>query len=113
MKKSKVAPLLLVASIGAGAGAASVAIASTAGAAIHQSMAPVTKMGKLAKIDSKSSFTFDVGMHHYIVKVDAMTHIKLDDKSVKLSKLKVGDTLTVHGPLEMGEIDATSITVQM
>lgn len=110
MKKSRFAPVLLAASIGAGA---MLAIPTTAGATTDHSMAPVTKMGRLAKIDSKTTFTLDVGMHHYVVKIDAMTHIKLDNKAVKLARLKVGDTLTVRGPLEMGEIDATSVTAQM
>jgi hypothetical protein len=113
MKNNRIARLILVASIGVGAGAASVAAAEAGGAAVHRSMAPVTKMGKLAKIDSKTTFTLDVGMHHYVVKVDDMTHIKLDNKDVALSKLKVGDTLTVRGPLEMGTIDATSVSVAM
>lgn len=113
MKRTRIAPLFLVASIGVSAGAASVAVASPSGAAIHHAMAPITKMGKLARIDSKTTFTLDVGMHHYIVKIDDMTHIKLDKKDVKLSTLKVGDSLTVRGPLEMGTIDATSVTVQM
>lgn len=55
----QVAPLFLVASIGVGA--ASVGAAPVGGAAIHRSMAPVMKMGKLAKIDSKTTFTLDVG----------------------------------------------------
>ncbi|MGB9113442.1 MAG: hypothetical protein WCF24_12050 [Acidimicrobiales bacterium] len=57
----RVTPLFLVASIGVGAGAASVGAAPVGGAAIHRSMAPVMKMGKLAKIDSKTTFTLDVG----------------------------------------------------
>ncbi|MGB9113443.1 MAG: hypothetical protein WCF24_12055 [Acidimicrobiales bacterium] len=47
------------------------------------------------------------------MKIDDMAHIKLDHKDVAPSKLNVGDTLTVHGPLEMGMIDATSICVAM
>ncbi len=113
MRHIRITPLLVVAAIGVGAGAASVAAAPVGGAAIHRSMAPVTKMGKLAKIDSKSTLTLDVGAHHYIVKVDDMTHIKLDHKDVAFSKLKVGDTLTVRGPLEMGTIDASSISAGM
>jgi hypothetical protein len=111
LRQMKIAPLLLVASIGVGAASASVAPAGAT--ATHHSMAPVTKMGKLAKIDSKTTFTLEVGAHHYVVKVDDMTHIKLDNKNVALSKLKVGDTLTVKGPLEMDTIDATSVTVGM
>lgn len=113
MIRTRIAPLLIAASIGMGTGAASIAVAPLGGAAIHHSMAPVTKMGKLAKVDSKTSFTLVVGSHHYLVKIDDMTHIKLDNKEVKLSSLKVGDSLTVHGPLEMGTIDATSITAGM
>ncbi len=70
-------------------------------------------MGKLTKIDSKSSFTMAVGKHDYVVKIDDMTHIRLDDKVVKFTTLKVGDTVTVKGPLEMGEIDATNVTASM
>ena len=114
MKRTRILPLVLAASIGVGTGAASIATASISGAAVHHTtMMPVTKTGKLTKIDSKTSFTMAVGTHHYLVKIDDMTHVRLDNKNVNLSKLKVGDTLTVKGPLEMGEIDATSVTASM
>lgn len=114
MKGKRIVPLFLAASVGIGAGGASIAASSLSGAAVHHTtMTPVTKMGKLTKIDSKDSFTMAVGKHDYVVKIDDMTHVRLDNKDVKLSKLKVGDTLTVKGPLEMGEIDATSVTASM
>ena len=114
MKRTRIVPLVLAASISIGAGSASIAAASLSGAAVHKTtMRPVTKMGKLTKIDSKTSFTMAVGTHDYVVKIDDMTHVRLDNKDVELSKLKVGDTLTVKGPLEMGEIDATSVTASM
>lgn len=112
-KANRLAPIVLVASIGVGAGSAGVAAAPAGATVVYHVMAPVTKTGRLSKIDSKMSFTLAVGMHRYVVKIDDMTHIKLDGKTVKFSSLKVGDTLTVRGPLQMKMIDATSVAVHM
>jgi hypothetical protein len=102
--------------LGTGTATASIGLAAlTSAPAGATAMAPVTVTGKVVKIIStvagSSSFEITVGMKHYVVKCNAMTRIKLDDMTVKMSKLKLGDTVTVKGPLEMGAILATSIVI--
>jgi len=97
----------------AGAGATVMLEAGAATLAAASTMAPVTVHGTLVKVLGMSSFTMKAGAKHYTVKVDAMTHIKLDGKTVKLSHLRPGDTVVVKGPLEMGTITATSVVAGM
>lgn len=94
--------------------AAGVVVAPAAHASVaHTTMAPVTKSGRFVKVLSKSSFKISVGKKTYVVTVDAMTHVKLDNKAVKIASLKRGDTVTVKGPLEMDTIKATSVVAGM
>ncbi len=100
------------------AAALSAGIATTAEAlgtvpAAASAMAPVTVMGKVVKVMGTTEFTMTAGSKHYVVKVDAMTHVKVDGKAAKLSALAPGDQVTVKGPLEMSTITATSVTVGM
>jgi Domain of unknown function (DUF5666) len=90
------------------------AFVPVAGASVHHStMAPVTEVGKIAKVLSATSFTVKVGSKTYTVTTDAMTHVTLNKMSVKVSKLKAGDSVTVKGPLEMMTIKATSVVAGM
>lgn len=92
-----------------GAGAAAFAVPGASAA--HSAVA--TRIGTLSKIDSKTSFTIIVGRKRYFVEVDAMTHIKVGAKAVKFSSLRPGDTVQVKGMLEMGEISATSVVIEI
>ena len=109
-----VAPVALsLGTLGGGVAIASV-IAPTAGAVVAKTaMAPVTETGKITKIISGSSFTMTVKKTSYVVKADAMTHVKDGSMMVKFSKLKKGETVTVKGPLDMKTISATSIVIGM
>jgi hypothetical protein len=109
-RRSLAAPLLAVALSGAGATAALSLAAAPAGAS---AMAPVTVSGTVGHWMGKSEFGLKAGSKHYVVKVDAMTHVKVDGKMGKLADVATGDHVTVKGPLEMGTITATSITVGM
>jgi hypothetical protein len=52
-----------------------------------------------------------VDMKSYVVKTNSMTHVTLNSMKSKLSALKMGDSVTVKGELEMGAILATSVHV--
>jgi hypothetical protein len=85
-----------------------------AGAAVARTtMAPVTETGKITKIVSGASFTMSVKNKSYVVKADAMTHVKEGSKVVKFSALKKGETVVVKGPLDMKTVSATSIVIEM
>jgi hypothetical protein len=79
---------------------------------VHAAMS-VTKSGTFEKAISATAFKMSVGMKSYEVKTDAMTHVTFGGKSVKVSSLKKGDTVTVKGRLEMGSIVATSVMAGM
>lgn len=87
--------------------------AAAAGAATAHSAMKVTDTGKLTKIVSMTSFDIKVGSKTYLVTTNDMTKITLDMKSVKVGKLKVGDTITAKGTLDMETITATSISASM
>jgi len=94
-------------------GAAVLAAAPVSQAAVVQATMQVTKMGTFEKTVSSTAFKMAVGMKSYEVKTDSMTHVTLGGKSVKITSLKKGDTLTVKGELEMGTIVATSVVAGM
>ena len=102
--------LLALSGIGLGGAGAAVFTAPPAASAMYSA---VTKVGTLSKIDSKASFTFIVSKKSYVVKVDGMTRIKAGAKVVKFSSLRPGETVQVKGPLEMGEISATSVVIEI
>jgi hypothetical protein len=74
-------------------------------------MAQVTKTGTFEKLLSSTSFRMSVDMKSYVVKTNSMTHVTLNSMKSKLSALKMGDSVTVKGELEMGAILATSVHV--
>ena len=76
-------------------------------------MAQVTKTGTFEKLLSSTSFKMSVDMKSYVVKTNSMTHITLNSMKTKLSALKMGDSVTVKGELEMGAIIATSVHIAM
>jgi hypothetical protein len=97
-----------------GSGLVAAAYVPAAGAAVSRSaMTPVTVTGKFVKSLSKTSFSMTSGMKSYVVTINDMTHIKGGMKTVKLSSLKKGESVTAKGPLEMHTISATTITVGM
>jgi len=93
-----------------------VAVAAPAADAAGMHSAPmgqVTKTGTFEKLLSSTSFKMSVDMKSYVVKTNAMTHVTLNSMKSKLSALKMGDSVTVKGQLEMGTILATSVHVGM
>lgn len=96
----------------AAASLSAAAVSASAGAVGHATMT-VTKSGKITKLDSKSSFNVKVGSKTYVVHTDAMTHVTVDGKSSKVSALKVGESVSVKGTLEMDTITATTVTEGM
>lgn len=86
--------------------------ATIAEASTHSTMT-VTDTGKITKVDSSNTLSIKVGKVSYLVKTNDMTHVKIDTKAAKFSALKVGETVTIKGTLEMGEITAATITEEM
>ncbi|HTX00258.1 MAG TPA: hypothetical protein VMD59_15865 [Acidimicrobiales bacterium] len=118
--RRRIAAGLVAGALGLGAGGSATALALEALAAppaAAMAMAPVKVTGKITKIISTSmmgsSFKLAAHMKTYVVTCNEMTRIELNGMKVKMSKLKVGDTATVRGPLEMDTIHATSVTVGM
>jgi hypothetical protein len=113
MKSAKLITFALALGISSVIGTAVIPAASQA-AVVHTAMMDrVNKMGTFDKLLSRTSFKMSVGMKSFIVKTSAMTHVTLGSKAVKLSSLKMGDSVTVKGELEMGTIIATSVVVGM
>lgn len=73
------------------------------------SMATHRYSGTIVAVRSASRFSLRVGMHRYVVTVDAMTHVRLNGKSVKLRSLHAGEHAVVAGHLHGGDITATSV----
>ena len=97
-----------------GSGLVTAAYVPASSASVSQSaMTPVTVTGKFVKTLSMTSFSMTSGMKSYVVTLNDMTHIKDGMKTVKLSSLKKGESVTAKGPLEMHTIAATTITVGM
>ncbi len=92
-----------------GGGLTVVAYVPAASATTHTAMTSVTVSGKFVKSLSKTSFTMTSQRKDYLVRTNAMTHVK----TVKLSALKQGEQITAKGPLEMHTITATAVTVGM
>jgi len=91
---------------------ATVTVPASQAQVVHAAM-QVTKSGTFEKAISATNFKMSVGMKSYEVKTDAMTHVTFGGKSVKVSSLKKGDTVTVKGEVEMGAIVATSVMAGM
>lgn len=91
--------------------AGGLAAGATAAASVTTHAMTHRYVGTLTKLDSKAAFTMVVGKHHYVVTVDAMTHVRLGGKAVAFSHLHVGDHLIVTGTATMSDIHATAVTV--
>lgn len=89
----------------AGAGLLGSAPSSSASMATHR------YSGTIVAVRSASRFLLRVGMHRYVVAVDAMTHVRLNGKAATLRSLHAGEHAVVAGALHMGEIAATSVAV--
>lgn len=118
VSRPRVATLLIAGTALLTAGGTTTAVAVEALAATPAgatAMAPVTVSGKVVAIVStakdSSSFRIKVGSKTDLVKCDAMTHITENGMKVTMSKLAVGDTVRVRGPLEMGTISASSVVI--
>jgi hypothetical protein len=108
----KVMPFALA--LGISSTVAAVAVPAADAAGMHSApMAQVTKTGTFEKLLSSTSFKMSVDMKSYVVKTNSMTHITLNSMKTKLSALKMGDSVTVKGELEMGAIIATSVHIAM
>jgi len=90
-----------------------ISVAASQAATVHMAVMTMTKTGTFEKLISTTSFKMTDAMKSYTVKTNGMTHVTLGSKKVKLASLKMGDTVTVKGVLEMGTVMATSVVAGM
>lgn len=105
--------LLVAAGVAGALGLAPVLVTGTGASAATPTAMIATKTGKITKLESAHAFVIKVGEKTYVVKIDAMTQLKVGGKLAKLSALKRGDTVRVKGTVEMDTITATAVTEEM